>query len=64
METAPDSVRVVAFDTQSSMLWLKTLPDDSRCGSAMPFMTDGLGVIAPDEFTLIETWIAQGAQDN
>ena len=64
MAEVPDSVRVVAFDIQSSMLWLKTRPDDSRCGNPMPFGTDGLGVIAPDEFALIEAWIAQGAQDN
>jgi hypothetical protein len=64
MKTAPDSVRVVAFDPQSSMLWLKTRPDDRRCNNPMPFGTDGLGVIAPDEFALIEAWIAQGAQDN
>jgi hypothetical protein len=64
METAPGSVRVVAFDPQSSMLWLKTRPDDSRCGSPMPFGTGGLGLIAPDEFALIETWISQGALDN
>ncbi len=64
MDTAPDSVRVVPFDPPSSMLWLKTLPDDTRCGRPMPLGTEGLGVIAPDEFALIETWIAQGAQDN
>jgi hypothetical protein len=64
MLTAPDSVRVVAFDPQSSMLWLKTRPDDARCGNPMSFLTDGLGVIAPDEFALLEAWIAQGAQDN
>ncbi len=64
MKTAPDSIRVVAFDPQSSMLWLKTRPDDARCGVPMPYGTDGLGVIAPDEFALLEAWIAQGAQDN
>ena len=30
----------------------------------MPLNTEGLGIIAPDEFTLIEMWIAQGALDN
>jgi|ERR1700687_458403 len=64
MAEVPDSVRVVPFDPQSSMLWLKTLPDDTRCGGPMPFGTEGLGIIAPDEFALIEMWIAQGAMDN
>jgi len=64
MMTVPDSVRVVPCDPAASMLWRKTLPDDSRCGRPMPFGTDGLGVIAPDEFALIEQWIAQGAQNN
>jgi len=64
MMQVPDSVRVIAFDTESSMLWLKTAPDDRRCRSAMPLMTDGLGIIAPDEFALIEQWILQGAQNN
>lgn len=64
MQEVPDSVRVVAFDTESSMLWLKTLPDDRRCGVPMPWGTDGLGIIAPDEFAIIETWILEGAQDN
>jgi hypothetical protein len=60
----PDSVRVVAFDTQGSMLWLKTKPDDGRCGDPMPFKTEGLGVIAPEEFAIIEQWILEGALDN
>ncbi len=64
MEAVPGSVRVVPFDPMSSMLWLKTLPDDSRCGAPMPRGTDGLGVIAPDEFAFLETWISEGAQDN
>jgi hypothetical protein len=64
MAEVPDSVRVVPFDPQSSMIWLKTMPDDSRCGRPMPLGTDGLGIIAPDEFALIETWIVQGALDN
>ena len=64
MMTVPDSVRVVPCDPAASMLWRKTLPDDSRCGRPMPFGTEGLGVIAPDEFALIEKWIAQGAQNN
>jgi len=62
--TVPDSIRVVPCDPSSSMLWLKTRPDDGRCGGPMPFGTQGLGVIAPDEFQLIETWILQGAQNN
>jgi hypothetical protein len=64
MMTAPDSVRVVPCCPPSSMLWLKLLPDDSRCGRPMPFGSAGLGVIAPDEFALIEAWIAQGARNN
>lgn len=64
MSTVPDSVRVVAFDPASSMLWLKTRPDDARCGAPMPRGTEGLGIIAPDEFALIETWISQGALNN
>lgn len=64
MMTVPDSVRVVPCDPPSSMLWLKTRPDDGRCGVPMPFGSAGLGVIAPDEFLLIETWIVQGAQNN
>ena len=64
MKTAPDSIYVVPFDPPSSMLWLKTRPDDARCGVPMPYGTEGLGVIAPDEFALLEAWIAQGAQDN
>jgi len=62
--TVPDSIRIVPADPESSMLWLKTRPDDRRCGVPMPRGTDGLGVIAPDEFLLIETWILQGAQNN
>lgn len=64
MQVVPDSVRVVAFDPMSSMLWLKTLPDDGRCNAPMPRGTDGLGVIAPDEFATLETWISEGAQNN
>jgi len=64
MAEVPGSVRVVEFDPMSSMLWLKTLPDDSRCGVPMPRGTQGLGVIAPDEFTILETWIVEGAQNN
>jgi hypothetical protein len=30
----------------------------------MPLLTPGLGVIAPDEFALIEMWIFQGALNN
>jgi len=64
MMTAPDSVRVVPCNPAASMLWLKLRPDDARCGRPMPFGSDGLGVIAPDEFALIEAWIAQGARNN
>jgi hypothetical protein len=64
MTEVSGSVRVVPCDTQGSMLWRKTLPDDSRCGRPMPLPTAGLGVIAPDEFALIEQWILQGAQNN
>jgi len=64
MAMVPNSVRVVPFDPMSSMLWLKTLPDDSRCGAPMPRGTQGLGVIAPDEFAILETWITEGAQNN
>ena len=60
----PGSVRVIAFDTQDSMLWLKTRPDDGRCGVPMPWGTDGLGIIDPDSFATVETWIIEGAQDN
>ncbi len=62
--TVPDSIRVVPCDPPSSMLWLKTRPDPARCGQPMPRGTAGLGVIAPAEFLLLETWIAQGAQNN
>ena len=64
MAEVPGSVRVVEFDPMSSMLWLKTLPDDSRCGVPMPRGTQGLGIIAPDEFAILETWIVEGAQNN
>jgi hypothetical protein len=64
MLTAPDSVRVVPCNPAASMLWLKTKPDDARCGRPMPLGSDGLGVIAPNEFALIEAWIAQGARNN
>jgi len=64
MSQVPDSVRVVPCDPMASMLWRKTRPDDSRCGRPMPFGSDGLGVIAPAEFALIERWIAQGARNN
>jgi len=62
--TVPDSIRVVPCNPTDSMLWRKTRPDDSRCGNPMPLGTQGLGIIAPDEFLLIETWIVQGAQNN
>jgi hypothetical protein len=64
MAEAPGSVRVVPFDPLSSMLWLKTRPDDARCGVPMPWGTPGLGIDFPDEFALLETWISQGALDN
>jgi len=64
MAEVPDSVRVVPFDTQDSMLWLKSLPDDGRCGVPMPWGTQGLGVIDPDAFATIDTWINEGALDN
>jgi hypothetical protein len=64
MAQVPDSVRVVPCDPMASMLWRKTRPDDSRCGRPMPLGSEGLGVIAPDEFALIERWIAQGARNN
>ncbi len=64
MSQVPDSVRVVPCDPMASMLWRKTRPDDSRCGRPMPLGSDGLGVIAPGEFALIERWIAQGARNN
>lgn len=64
MEEVPDSIRVVPGDPAGSMLWLKTKPDVERCGRPMPEGTEGLGIIAPDEFGLIEQWIAQGALDN
>jgi hypothetical protein len=48
------------------MLWRKSkpvgLPD--RCGGIMPLGTQGVGIIAPDEFAKIEQWIEQGALDN
>ena len=64
MAEVPASIRVVPCDTQASMLWRKLKPDDSRCRNPMPNGTAGLGVIAPDEFALIERWIAQGAGAN
>lgn len=64
MAQVPNSVLVVPFDPTTSMLWLKTRPDDARCGAPMPRGTEGLGIIAPDEFALIETWISEGALDN
>jgi hypothetical protein len=64
MMTAPGSVRVVPCNPAASMLWMKTRPDDARCGRPMPLGSDGLGVTAPAEFALIEAWIAQGARNN
>jgi hypothetical protein len=64
MAEVPDSVRVVAFDTQDSMLWLKTAPADGRCGVPMPWGTEGLGIIDPDSFAIIDTWINEGALNN
>ena len=64
MAQVPGSVRVVPCDPAASMLWRKTLPDPSRCGVPMPFGSPGLGVIAPDEFALIQAWICQGARNN
>src|SRR5215472_11742296 len=64
MAEVPGSVYVVPFDTQSSMLWLKTRPDDGRCGVPMPWGTEGLGIIDPDSFAIIDTWINEGALNN
>ena len=64
MAEVPDSVLVVPFDTQDSMLWLKTSPADGLCGVPMPWGTDGLGVIDPDSFAIIDTWINEGALNN
>ncbi len=60
----PGSVRVVPCNPLASMLWRKTLPDNSRCRAPMPLNTPGLGVIAPGEFALIQAWICQGARNN
>ena len=64
MAEVPDSVRVIAYDTQDSMLWLNTRPDDGRCGVPMPWGTAGLGIIDPDSFAIIDTWINEGALNN
>jgi len=64
MAEVPDSAYVVPFDTQDSMLWLKTAPDDGRCGVPMPWGTEGLGIIDPDSFAIIDTWINEGALNN
>jgi len=64
MAEVAGSIRVVPCHPADSMLWRKTKPDDSRCRMPMPLGSPGLGVIAPDEFALIERWIAQGAQNN
>jgi len=64
MAEVPDSVLVVPFDTQDSMLWLKTRPDDGECGIPMPWGSAGLGVIDPDAFAILDTWINEGALDN
>ena len=64
MAEVPASIRVVPCDTRGSMLWRKLKPDDSRCRNPMPNGTAGLGIIAPDEFAVIERWIAQGAGAN
>lgn len=64
MMEVPDSQRVVPFCTTTSMLWLKCAPDPGRCRAPMPLMTEGLGIIAPEEFALVETWILEGALNN
>ena len=56
--------RVVPSVPELSMLWRKTMPTADRCRNPMPLGTQGLGVIAPDEFALLEMWIVQGAQNN
>jgi len=56
--------RVVAFSTTTSLLWLKTSDDPSKCGSAMPLGTAGLKTIAPADFAKLETWILEGALNN
>jgi len=43
----PDSVRVVAFDTQGSMLWLKTRPDDGRWRSSHALQDGGSRRVRP-----------------
>ena len=62
----PTVPRVAPSDPPGSMLWRKTkpvgLPD--RCGGVMPLGTQGLGVIAPEDFAKVEDWIQQGALDN
>jgi hypothetical protein len=64
MAEVPDSVRVVPSDPEGSMLWRKCKPTCDRCREPMPRFTEGLGVIAPEEFALIEMWIVQGAPNN
>jgi len=60
----PAVPRVKQSDTIDSMLWRKTKPDPSLCGSPMPLNTAGLGVTAPAQFAKIEAWIQQGALNN
>jgi hypothetical protein len=60
----PAVPRVTQGDAMGSMLWRKTKPDPSLCGSPMPLGTAGLDVIAPAQFAKIEEWIQQGALNN
>jgi hypothetical protein len=74
MQEVPGSVRVATCDTppcdpSQSMIWSKTMPDarapdGTRCLQPMPLGTPGLGVICPDQFQLLESWIIAGAPNN
>jgi hypothetical protein len=63
-QQVPDSVRVVPFDVQGSMIFLKTNPETGRCGNPMPNGTQGLGTFCVWDESMISGWIAQGAQNN
>jgi chitodextrinase len=61
----PTKKRVVPSDTANSLLWLKLSNDPSRCGGSMPQGFPG-GLKAKDltDFTTVEKWIQEGAQNN
>src|SRR5215831_15327691 len=56
-QQVPGSVRVVPFDVQGSMLFLKTNPETGRCGNPMPLGTQGLGTFCVWDEGMISGWI-------